>query len=234
MTLNEITQYIKPYVLNAEGTSYGVLYLLEGEELSEGLCMGDISVKEVTGENSSSEYLFEGLPLEKAIEICISQEVYLDHALIDAIGCFDSKTLREMANNKFDFSKQYGKKARCWGRNYEVKVLQRFENNWFLGTVNESRSVFSTESVETYRTEEEAIFALRTHNWTQVEFKTRTPSALNGPESVSEVLDSIAEFVRNSQYRENQSSYGYGWQETAFVVDSDEVIDFIDSLRGEK
>lgn len=234
MTFTEIASYIKPYVLNKDGTSFGVLYLNNGEDLSDGLCFGDVSMNEVSDENSTSEYLFEGLSLEKAIDICIGQEFYLDLALIDSIGCFDSKTLATMADGKFDFSKQYGKKARHWGRNYEVKVLKRFENNWYIGTESESGSVFSTESVETYQSEEEAAFALRTHNWTQVEFEPRTTPAEVVPKCVSEALESIVEFVKSEQYRENQSSYGQGWQETEFVVNSGELVGFINSLRGEK
>lgn len=198
MTLTEIANYIKPFALNEQGDSFRILYLNEGEDLSDGLCSGDVCTKETTDDNSISECAFDGLALEKAIDLCIHQEFHLNIALIDSIGCFDSLALRAMKDGKYDFSKQRGYVARMLGRDYEVMVLNRYhrEDEWYIGTVDEYGADYTTESVEAYSSQEEAAQALENKTWTQIKLKQDRPNSIremdNADVSLLETYKAIA------------------------------------------
>ncbi|UTZ34952.1 hypothetical protein HB762_27195 (plasmid) [Vibrio campbellii] len=44
-------------------------------------------------------------------------------------------------------------------------------------------------------------------------------------------LDKIIAFIEAEQYEENQSQYGYGWQEMSNVVNAEDLITFIEKLK---
>ena len=44
-------------------------------------------------------------------------------------------------------------------------------------------------------------------------------------------LDLIIEYIEASQFEENQSVYGYGWAERALAEDTEDLIDYIKSLK---
>ena len=45
-------------------------------------------------------------------------------------------------------------------------------------------------------------------------------------------LDLILAYIEASQFEENQSVYGYGWAERALVVDAEDLIDYVKSLKS--
>ena len=48
---------------------------------------------------------------------------------------------------------------------------------------------------------------------------------------MNKVLDKIIEFIENECYEENQSVYGYGWEEMDDVVNAQDLVKFINSLK---
>lgn len=51
---------------------------------------------------------------------------------------------------------------------------------------------------------------------------------------MNDKLDQIIAFIEAEKYEENQSTYGYGWQEMSDVVNAEDLVAFIEKLKYEE
>lgn len=51
---------------------------------------------------------------------------------------------------------------------------------------------------------------------------------------MDDILDQIITFIEAEKYEENQSQYGYGWQEMSDVVNAEDLVAFIEKLKSKE